>query len=406
MDASATPPSRRSCATSNHVADRFDLRRDIELPTRASPPAALGRRRARRWQLEPRTTELRIARRASASWPPAACRAHAAPPFPGDRDVRRATGTTPARWPHEGRGLHRPARRRHRHRLARSSSPIPRVAEQAAHGCHVFQRTPNFSMPARTQPLDPDTRRALKSGYRERRRLPRESLSGVPSFTSRRAAAALGALAAVTPEERTRVYEDGWTTGGIGGVTPAFNDIITDAEANATAADFVREKIRGLVRDNVTLVDVRDAPIVRLTPRGVQTASAEYDLDVIIFATGFSTRSRRRPTLRTPGSRTSTRSRRRHCPRARTPGTRAPNIPGKPRVFMPYVGGVAAYRAHCDAVAESGYDGFSVAAGPGSRPRSRRAPRRRSRSPKSSSMRRVATRCSWSCTRSASATAT
>ena len=122
----------------------------------------------------------------------------------------------------------------------------------------------------------------------------------------------------VTPEERARAYEQGWETGGIGGILLAFNDITLSAEANATAADFVREKIRASVsdpataetlcptttigtkricvdtdyyaaynRDNVTLVDVRDAPIVRLTPRGIETTDGEYELDVIVFATGF-----------------------------------------------------------------------------------------------------------------------
>ena len=335
----------------DHVADRFDLRRDIELDTRVAQARYDAEQGA--WQL---TTH--DGTRCSATFCIMACGCLSSPHRPAIEGLDDYEGDCyhSARWPHGGVEL---AGRRVGVIGTGSSGIqlIPRVAEQADR-VYAFQRTPNFSMPARTQPLDPDTRRALKSGYRERRRLARESLSGVPS--SHPGVPQRSALA-VTPEERTRVYEDGWTTGGISGVTPAFNDIITDAEANATAADFVREKIRGLVRDNVTLVDVRDAPIVRLTPRGVQTASAEYDLDVIIFATGFDAIEATPDAEDAWLAHVDEVAQATLFPRANSWYAGA-NIPGKPRVFMPYLGGVAAYRAHCDAVADSGYDGFSVAA--------------------------------------------
>ena len=345
---------------------------------------------------------------------------------------------------------------------------IPQLAKQAEH-LYVFQRTANFSMPANNRPLEPEVRRAIKAGYRERRRRSRESLSGAP--TSHPDVLPQRSALEVTPEERERAYERGWAQGGIGGVTLAFNDVIVNAEANATAADFVRDKIRATVRDpataealcptshpvgtkricvdidyyetynrdNVTLVDVREAPIVRLTPRGLETASGVYELDVIVFATGFDAmtgalldidiRGREGRSLKDkwaggprtylglatagfpnlflvtgPGSPSvlsnMVLSIEQHVdwiadcighlreraldtieatpdaedgwvthvnevaeatlfPRAASWYVGA-NIPGKPRVFMPYLGGVGNYRAHCDGVAANGYAGFAV----------------------------------------------
>ena len=105
-------------------------------------------------------------------------------------------------------------------------------------------------MPAHNGPLDPELQRAVKADYRERRRLARESLSGVPS--SHPDALPQRSALEVTAEERAEAYEQGWAKGGIGGVLLAFNDITVNAEANATAADFVRDKIRAIVRDPAT----------------------------------------------------------------------------------------------------------------------------------------------------------
>jgi cyclohexanone monooxygenase len=347
---------------------------------------------------------------------------------------------------------------------------VPQLAEQAEH-LYVFQRTANFSMPAHNRPLDPEVRAAIKASYRERRRLARESLSGVPS--SHPDVLPQRSALEVAPEDRVQAYERGWVAGGIGGITLAFNDIITNAEANGTAADFVRDKIREIVRDpataealcptthpigtkricvdtdyyatynraNVTLVDVRAAPIVRLTPRGIETTAAAYELDLIVFATGFDAMTgallemdvfgREGRSLKDkwsggprtylgvatagfpnlfivtgPGSPSvlsnMVLSIEQHVDwiadcigHARERGldsieaTRdaeddwvahvnevaqatlfpragswymGANIPGKPRVFMPYLGGVGTYRAHCDGVAGNGYEGFSVTA--------------------------------------------
>ena len=206
-----------------------------------------------------------------------------------------------ARWPHEGVDL-----AGKRVGIIGTGSTgiqlVPQLAEQAGH-LYVFQRTANFSMPAHNRPLDPDVRAAIKASYRERRRLARESLSGVPS--SHPDVLPQRSALEVAPEDRVQAYERRLGGGGIGGITLAFNDIITNAEANGTAADFVRDKIREIVHDpatadalcptthpigtkricvdtdyfttynraDVTLVDVRSAPIVRLTPRGIETTS-------------------------------------------------------------------------------------------------------------------------------------
>ncbi len=91
---------------------------------------------------------------------------------------------------------------------------VPQLAKQAEH-LYVFQRTANFSMPAHNRPLEPEVRRAIKAGYRERRRRSRESLSGAP--TSHPDVLPQRSALEVTPEERERAYERGWAQGGIGG---------------------------------------------------------------------------------------------------------------------------------------------------------------------------------------------
>ena len=446
----------------NHVADRFDLRRDIDLNTRVAQARYDDERAV--WHI---TTE--DGARHTATYCVMACGNLSTPHRPAIEGLDDFEGEWhhTARWPADGVEL-----AGKRVGIIGTGSTgiqlIPQAAAQAAH-VYVFQRTPNFSMPAHNRPLDPDLLSAIKADYRERRRLARESLSGVPS--SHPDALPQRSALEVAPEERARVYEHGWANGGIGGVTLAFNDIIVNAEANGTAADFVRGKIREIVHDpataealcptthpigtkricvdtdyyatynraNVTLVDVRSAPIVRLTPRGIETTAAAYELDVIVFATGFdamtgalldvdvfgrenrSLKDRWSGGPRTylgvatagfpnlfivtgPGSPSvlsnMVLSIEQHVDwiadcigHARERGLETieatrdaedawvahvnevaqatlfpragswymgANIPGKPRVFMPYLGGVGNYRAHCDGVAAGGYAGFAV----------------------------------------------
>src|SRR5215207_3866090 len=188
---------------------------------------------------------------------------------------------------------------------------IPIIARQAA-SLVVFQRTPNFSAPARNAPLDPECERRVKADYAEFRRQARESRVGFVVPANEESALA------VSPEVRQREYEMRWQRGGLG-FAAAFADLLTRKEANDTAAEFFRAKIRATVRDaavaeallpkdyplgtkricvdtdyydtfnrdNVTLVDLRGEPIEAITSRGVRTRAAAYEFDSIVFATGF-----------------------------------------------------------------------------------------------------------------------
>jgi len=191
------------------------------------------------------------------------------------------------------------------------STPI--IAEQAAH-LFVFQRTANYSVPAHNQPLDPEEVARIKADYahfREQNKLMQAGFGSRLPQTSD-----LGALQ-VSPGERRAIYEARWEYGGLPFLS-SFNDLILSAEANDTAAEFVREKIREIVHDpevaarlspkgaigckrmcvdsgyyatfnrsNVTLVDVSESPIEELTQGGLRVAGEEYRVDCIVFATGF-----------------------------------------------------------------------------------------------------------------------
>jgi cation diffusion facilitator CzcD-associated flavoprotein CzcO len=189
---------------------------------------------------------------------------------------------------------------------------IPMIARQAAH-LTVFQRTPNFTMPAKNAPLDPESIKARKARAQEIRQAMRESRAGVIVPVPEHAALS------VDTEAREARFEAAWNTGTLYGMVAAFNDLLIDRDANETAAEFVRSRIRDVVddpevaerlsprnhpfgtkrpcldtdyygtynRDNVTLVDVRETPIVAITPNGIRTGAGEHELDAIVFATGF-----------------------------------------------------------------------------------------------------------------------
>jgi cyclohexanone monooxygenase len=444
----------------NHVADRFDLRRDIQLSTRVT--AAVFDEAARWWTV---TTDRGDRVSARFCIMATGCLSTAQlPKLPGRETFKGRTYHT-GRWPHDGVdftgqrvGV-----------IGTGSSAIqsiPIIAAQAAH-LFVFQRTPNFSVPARNAPLDPEYERQVKAEYADFRRQARESRVGF--VVERSEASAL----AVTDAERRREYEKRWGRGGLG-FTATYVDLLTNKDANDTAADFVREKIRAAVRDagvadllapkdypvgtkrmcvdtgyyetfnrdNVTLIDIRRAPIEAITADGLRTRDAAYRLDSIVFATGFDAmtgallgidiRGRGGRTMndawaegpRTylglavagfpnlfaitgPGSPSVLSnmivSIEQHVdwiadcvdhmrakgqetieatdaaqdawvahvnqighatlyPRANSWYMGA-NVPGKPRVFMPYIGGVGAYRQICDGVAARGYEGFTLSRG-------------------------------------------
>jgi cation diffusion facilitator CzcD-associated flavoprotein CzcO len=189
---------------------------------------------------------------------------------------------------------------------------LPHLAEDAGH-VTVFQRTPNYVVPAQNRPLSRTEQREFTEQHREIRQRIRRHGFAMPFAAQGESARAA--------DERTReeVYERAWELGGFYFFFGSFADLIVDAASNETACEFIRGKIRQIVtdpataellcpqgypygakrppagtnyyesfnRDNVTLVDVADDPILEFTPTGLRTATGEFEADVIVFATGF-----------------------------------------------------------------------------------------------------------------------
>jgi cyclohexanone monooxygenase len=290
----------------NHVAERFDLRRDITFSTRvvrAHWDDATGR-----WLVSTDTGE-----EVSAQFLIMATGCLSTSKLPEVPGLERYQGRThhTARWGKEEirfDGLRVAV-------IGTGSSgiqSIPIIAEQAAE-LTVFQRTPNFSVPAGNRPLDPAEVAERKANYREFRQLQRTSGYGVPSEPPTEL------TLSATPEERAAAYEAGWARGEIVGLLSCYADTLIDPAANETAAEFARNKIRAKVvdpelaellsprtfpigtkricldtgyyetynRPNVHLVDLRATPLAEFTETGLRTSDAEYEFDAIVFATGF-----------------------------------------------------------------------------------------------------------------------
>jgi cyclohexanone monooxygenase len=291
----------------NHVADRFDLRRDIEFGTRVKEAAFDSRTNT--WTVKTdkgsaATARFCIMATGNLSTP-------RTPSFPGLESFNGKWYHT-GLWPHEGvdfTGLRVGV-------IGTGSSgvqSIPIIAKQAKH-LYVFQRTANFSLPARNAPMDPAKERSHKAHYPERRRAAFDTPFGIAGYPP----PVKPALDA-TEEERLRAYEAKWAEGGSISFLYSFTDLLINKESNETASEFVRRKIRATVkdpktaellcpnnhpigtkriildtdyyetynRDNVTLVDIRSKPIEKITPTGLRSADADYALDAIVFATGF-----------------------------------------------------------------------------------------------------------------------
>ncbi len=290
----------------NHVADRFDLRRDIRFGTgvdSASWDEAGGF-----WSVATSTGETLTARHLIMA---SGCLSHSKlPEVPGVESFQGATYHT-GHWPHEGVDFSG-------QRIAvigtgsSGIQSIPVMAEQAAH-MTVFQRTPNFSLPAKNRALDPGEQETMKSRYLEHREEARASGFGIPAPDPE-----LSALE-VSVEERNATYEKAWEAGHLVKMLLSYTDLISNKEANETACEFVRGKIREIVddpqtaedlcpydhpigtkrpcldtgyyatynRNNVDLVNLRRTPIEAITPSGIRTSEREVEVDAIVFATGF-----------------------------------------------------------------------------------------------------------------------
>ena len=445
----------------NHVADRYDLRRDIRFETRVSKAAF--DETANLWQVE--TGQVGgAAEKVTARFVITAMGCLSSPntpKIPGLEDFEGPTYHT-GNWPHEGVdftgktvGV-----------IGTGSSAIqsiPVMAEQAKH-LTVFQRTANYTVPAHNKPLDPGYVREVKANYREMRRRAKTKPAGI-DFTINPASAA------ETPEEeRNRQFQARWDYGGLGFMA-SFSDLLLNDESNKVAADFVRAKIGEVVKDpktaaalvpkniigckrlcvdtgywatfnrpNVTLVDISDEPIERITPTGLRAKGEDYTFDCLVLATGFDAmtgallkvdiRGRDGVTLKErwnegpktylgltvvgfpnlfmitgPGSpsvltnmlpsieqhvdfiadclealRAKGKTVIEPVPEAQEEWVGhvgdvsnitlrstcsswyvGANIPGKPRVFMPYIGGLPAYIQACEKVVANGYEGFALA---------------------------------------------
>ncbi len=289
-----------------HVSDRFDLNRDIQLSTRVT--RAVFDESTSRWEVDTDDGERISARFLITA---VGClSASNVPEIPGRDDFAGDWHHTAA-WPKQGVDF-----RGKRVGLVGTGSTgiqaTPVIAAEADH-LTVFQRTPNFTIPARNRPLGTEEWAEIQARYPEIRRLQAESQGGFPYQLEDRSALD------VSDEERTAIYEELWQAGGFKFLWGGFNDILRDKAANYTAAEFIRGKIREIVenpevaerlcptdhpygskrppidtdyyvtfnRDNVSLVDIRESPIVEITREGIRTQDAHYDLDIIVLATGF-----------------------------------------------------------------------------------------------------------------------
>ncbi len=445
----------------NHVADRFDLWRDIQLETRVN--SAEWDESTKRWTVgtdkgDAFTAQFLIAATGCLS-------ASRVPDYKG-LDGFRGDWYHTGRWPHEGVNL---AGKRVGIIGTGSSGiqSIPIIAQQASH-LFVFQRTPNFSLPANNEKLTPDKIEYYKQNFDEIKAAARASAAGLPIVASEDSALAC------SHDERCERFEEGWEEGGFH-LVQKYIDLLATEQANETVAEFVRSKIRETVtdaevaemlaprdhplgtkricidsnyyetynRDNVTLVNIRNTPIEEIMPSGLRLEDGqEFELDTIVFATGFDAMTgalagmgiRGRDGLPLPekwaaGPRTYLGLQSAGFPnlfmitgpgspsvlsnmivsieqhvdwigecmdalRERDAATIEPtveaedawvdhvnevanltlfpkanswylgaNIPGKPRVFMPYVGGVGVYAERCRDVVANGYEGFTLGAG-------------------------------------------
>jgi len=440
----------------NHVADRHELRPDIIFETRVV--SAHYDEAKSIWDV--RTDNKNQFRTKYCVMATGCLSAANVPDIAGLNEFEGPVYHT-ARWPHKGvdfSGVRVGV-------IGTGSTAIqaiPEIAKSAAH-LTVFQRTPNYAIPAQNRPLKTEEILEVKAKYPELRAQAKTTPGGfnfVPNDIS---------ALEVSAEERNQEFEQRWQAGGIP-FMGAYNDLTLNEESNRTAQEFVRGKIREIVRDptvasllspdnvigckrlcldtdyyqtfnrdNVHLVDVRTSPIETISPDGVKVAGELHKLGALVLATGFdamtgaltridirgrsgklladkwrggprtylglatagfpnlfivtgpgspSVLSNMLPTieqhvewisdciedLRQQGANeieaengaeddwidhvndVAAKTLRVKC----DSWYLGANIPGKPRVFMPYIGGMPAYRQKCDEVASSGYTGFRI----------------------------------------------
>jgi cation diffusion facilitator CzcD-associated flavoprotein CzcO len=442
----------------NFVADKFDLKRDIQLNSRVT--SAHYDAATNRWRVRTRQGETFAAKFLITA---VGCLSTAnVPRIPGLEDFAGDWYHT-GQWPHEGVDF----TGKRVGMIGTGSTGIqaaPVIAAQARH-LTVFQRTANYSVPARNVPLTQEFKQYVKGNAAEIRATTHQTYNGMGFRVEERKAVETPAA------EREKLYEAAWARGGLQ-FRATFQDMLVSKEANDTAADFIKRKIRSIVKDprtaailsdidhpyaakrppidtdyfetynrpNVSLVDLKATPIERITRAGICTSEGEYPLDVIVFATGFDAMTgallrldirgrnglplkevweagpRNYLGLQVPGfpnlftitgpgspsvlcnmpvaieqhvdwitdciaflrtrgleriealpesveswvSEVNAVAHRTLLPMATHSWYLGANIPGKPRVFMPYAGGLVRYREICDEAAAREYEGFAL----------------------------------------------
>ena len=442
-----------------HVAERFDLRRDISFNT--SVVSAHFDENRDEWLVTTDSGERVSARYLIMAT--GVLSASKTPDIAGRENFKGETYTT-GLWPHDGVDFSG----KKVAVIGTGSSAvqsIPLIAEDAS-ALTVYQRTAAYSTPAFNRPLTNAEIDTMKSNYRDFRQAQRMDMAGIPNPPRQ-----LGRALEATPEERQKRYQQAWESGLLTALITTFSDVQLNEEANDTICEFIRDNIRKVVkdpqtaedllpktypfgskrpcidtnyyetynRDNVSLVNLRRTPIVSITETGIKTSDGEQPYDAIVFATGFDAMTG--PLLRVdirgrggqkisdawgdgphsflglsisgfpnlftitgPSSpsvlsnmlvsieqhvdwisdcigwmRAHNKSRIEPTQAAeaewaqhtsylaeRTLFTKADswymgaNVPGKPRMFLAYVGGVGPYRMICDQIAATGYDGFAI----------------------------------------------
>ena len=290
-----------------HCAQRYDLKPDIQFGTRVVE--TVFDEKTNRWTVRTDKGDVVSARFVIAAV--GSLSATNVPKFKGlDSFKGRAYHTS--QWPHEGVDFTNK-------RVAvigtgaTAVQAIPEIALQAKH-LTVFQRTASYCVPARNGKVDPEVVKARKADYDGVAQRIRESFFGQEHYFIPKSALA------DTPAEREREFDRMWDAGGFAFWLGNYQDMFFNQEANDLCADYIKRKIRMTVKDpavaerlipkgyaygtkrqpldtnyyetfnkdNVLLVDAStDGPIEEVTPKGIRAGGKEYELDIIVIATGF-----------------------------------------------------------------------------------------------------------------------
>lgn len=290
----------------NHVADRFDLRKHIRFSNAVK--SLRFDQTTNLWHVHGANGDHVICRHIIAAT--GALSAPNMPDWPGRENFQGEIYHT-TQWPKQQPDL----KDKRVGIIGTGSTGIqaaPILAERSRH-LTVFQRTPAFSMPSGNRLMDDEHERDWKDNYSDRRKemLGTYGVSIIEYPTK--------SAHDYTPEEQVEVLEAGWTSKSAFQMMVAFTDVMTDPAANEVVCEFVRNKIRDVVddpdtaetlcpktypigakrlcidngyyqmynRDNVSLVDVKAAPITGFTKTGLTTTHGEHDIDVLVMATGF-----------------------------------------------------------------------------------------------------------------------